>query len=218
MVWPGAGASSGGAGLSVACPVQGPAQQLCTVGGLGKCRQKSAGTGRWAWGPRQVSRRRRMPSPQETEHWQEKGRGVGLTRPEDDKDGGGHRPGTICCDVCTALEADTCPRSPDEVALRRSHGGGAGAPARVSATLEASASPHPRAGLGRHGRLLLHCGSLQPGTAPPRPAPSSHSPSPGAPGPSAPGRWRQSASPPLYAVSEPLRAPSPVCHCLPGAS
>lgn len=170
MVWPGAGASSGGAGLSVACPVQGPAQQLCTVGGLGKCRQKSAGMGPWAWGPRQVSRRRRMPSPQETEHWQEKGRGVGLTRPEDDKDGGGHRPGTICCDVYTALEADTCPRSPDEVALRRSHGGGAGAPARVSATLEASASPHPRAGLGRHGRLLLHCGSLQPGDrpAPPR--------------------------------------------------
>lgn len=68
VVWSGAVASSWGVRLSVPCPVQRPAQQPCTVDGLGKCWQKSAGTGPWAGGPRQVTRRRWVPSPQETEH------------------------------------------------------------------------------------------------------------------------------------------------------
>lgn len=162
MVWPGAGASSGGTGLSVACPVQGPAQQLCTVDGLGKCWQKSAGMGPWAWGPRQVSCRRWMPFPQETEHWQEKGRGVGLTRPEDDEAGGGQRPGVICRDLCRHVSPFSrrgCPASVTQ-------GGGAGIPAQVSVTLEASATPNPRAGIRRRGRLPLCCQSLQPSVHP----------------------------------------------------
>lgn len=93
MVWSGAVASSWGVRLSVPCPVQCPAQQPCTVDGLGKCWQKSAGTGPWVWGPRQVTRRRWVPSPQETEHCQEREKGVGLALPEGDKDRGDHRPG-----------------------------------------------------------------------------------------------------------------------------
>lgn len=74
MAWSGAVASSLGAGLGVTCPPQGPAQQPRTVAGLCKCWQKSASTGAWAWGPRQALRLRCMPSPQETEHCQERGK------------------------------------------------------------------------------------------------------------------------------------------------
>lgn len=189
MVWPGAGASSGGAGLSVACPVQGPAQQLCTVGGLGKCWQKAAGTGPWAWGPRQVSRRRRMPSPQETEHWQEKGRGVGLTRPEDDKDGGGQRPGVICCDLCPTLEAGTCPHSPDEVTCV-GHTGGRGRDSSSGLCHRRGLSlSKPESGDQEAWPPPPVLSVLQPSARPARPAPSSHRPSPDAPGPSDRGRW-----------------------------
>ena len=73
VVWPGAVASSWGAGLAVPGPVQGPAWQPRTVTGLGRCWQKSAGTGTRARGPRQASCRCWMPSPQETEHCQGRG-------------------------------------------------------------------------------------------------------------------------------------------------
>lgn len=107
VVCPGAAASSRGARLGVPGPAQGPAQQPRTVAGLGRCWQKSAGTGPWACGPRQVSRRSWTPSPQETEHCREEGR-RGL--PSEGDEDRGHGPG-MTASLRTALEARPCLRS-----------------------------------------------------------------------------------------------------------